>query len=56
MSQASGLVDRDGQPLHLRRGLIVDAWATLGAGLAGTSSGTTYIESIAGIRAAGAPG
>jgi AGZA family xanthine/uracil permease-like MFS transporter len=28
----------------------VDAFATLGAGLAGTSSGTAYVESIAGIR------
>ena len=56
VSQAAGLVDRDGQPLNLRRGLIVDAWATLGAGLAGTSSGTAYIESIAGIRVGGRTG
>jgi AGZA family xanthine/uracil permease-like MFS transporter len=40
----------DGCPLNLKRGLIVDALATLGAGLAGTSSGTAYVESIAGIR------
>jgi adenine/guanine/hypoxanthine permease len=56
VSQASGLVDRDGQPLNLRRGLIVDAVATLGSGLAGTSPGTTYIESIAGIRMGGRTG
>lgn len=56
VSQAAGLVDRDGQPLNLRRGLIVDAWATLGAGVAGTSSGTAYIESIAGIRMGGRSG
>jgi len=47
---ASGLTEPDGRPLNLRRGLIVDAIATLGAGLAGTSSGTAYVESIAGIR------
>jgi AGZA family xanthine/uracil permease-like MFS transporter len=47
---ASGLTDRDGNPINLRRGLIVDAIATLGSGLAGTSPGTAYVESIAGIR------
>ena len=56
VSQAAGLVDDDGQPRHLRKGLIVDAWATLGAGLFGTSSGTAYIESIAGIRVGGRTG
>jgi AGZA family xanthine/uracil permease-like MFS transporter len=50
VSKAAGLTDERGEPLHLRRGLIVDAFATLGAGLAGTSSGTAYVESIAGIR------
>ena len=34
----------------------MDAWATLGAGLFGTSSGTAYIESIAGIRVGGRTG
>src|SRR5688572_29353989 len=47
---AAGLTEPDGRPLNLRRGLIVDACATFGAGLAGTSSGTAYVESIAGIR------
>jgi hypothetical protein len=36
--------------MNLKRGLMVDAFATLGAGLAGTSRGTAYVESIAGIR------
>lgn len=56
VSNASGLVDRDGRPLNLRKGLIVDAFATLGAGLAGTSSGTAFVESIAGIRMGGRTG
>ncbi len=50
VSHAAGLTERDGSPLNLRRGLIVDAFATLGAGLAGSSPGTAYVESIAGIR------
>jgi AGZA family xanthine/uracil permease-like MFS transporter len=50
------LTDERGQPLRLREGLIVDAWATLGAGLAGSSSGTAFVESIAGIRMGGRTG
>ncbi len=56
VSQATGLVDEKGQPLRLRQGLIVDSFATLGAGLLGTSSGTAYVESIAGIRMGGRTG
>ena len=47
---AAGLTDPDGRPINLRRGLIVDAVATLASGLAGTSPGSAYVESIAGIR------
>jgi len=50
VASAAGLVDRRGTPINLRRGLIVDACATFGAGLVGTSPGTAYVESIAGIR------
>jgi AGZA family xanthine/uracil permease-like MFS transporter len=50
VAKAGGLTDADGRPINLRRGLIVDSFATLGAGLAGTSPGTAYVESIAGIR------
>lgn len=50
VATASGLTDEKGEPVRLREGLIVDAWATLGAGLAGTSSGTAFVESVAGIR------
>src|ERR687889_821052 len=56
VSQAAGMLDEEGQPRRLREGLIVDAWATLGAGLAGTSSGTAYIESVAGINVGGRTG
>jgi len=50
VASAAGLTEPDGRPLNLRRGLIVDACATFGAGLAGTSPGTAFVESIAGIR------
>src|SRR5207253_10872209 len=52
-SHAASLLDRDGHPRNLRHGLIVDSLATLGAGLAGSSSGTAYIESVAGISMGG---
>jgi adenine/guanine/hypoxanthine permease len=56
VAQAAGLTVADGRPMNLRRGLIVDSWATLTSGLAGTSPGTAYVESIAGIRMGGRSG
>jgi AGZA family xanthine/uracil permease-like MFS transporter len=56
VAQASNLVDADGRPRNLRKGLIVDSFATLGAGVFGSSPGTAYVESIAGIRAGGRTG
>lgn len=56
VSQAAGMLDEDGHPRRLREGLIVDAWATLGAGVAGSSAGTAYVESVAGINVGGRTG
>jgi AGZA family xanthine/uracil permease-like MFS transporter len=56
VSQAAKLVDEQGEPLRLKEGLLVDAIATLGAGLMGTSSGTAYIESSAGVEVGGRSG
>lgn len=56
VAHAAELLDENGNPRNLRQGLIVDSFATFGAGLAGTSSGTAYIESIAGISAGGRTG
>ena len=56
VASAAGLTDAEGRPINLRRGLIVDAVATLTSGLAGTSPGTAYVESIAGIRMGGRSG
>ena len=56
VSQAAGLLDEEGNPRRLREGLVVDSFATLGAGLAGSSPGTAYVESVAGIEAGGRTG
>jgi adenine/guanine/hypoxanthine permease len=56
ISYAANLLDEEGHPRNLRQGLIVDSLATLSAGLAGTSSGTAYIESIAGVEVGGRTG
>jgi adenine/guanine/hypoxanthine permease len=56
VAHAAELLDENGEPKNLKQGLVVDSFATLGAGLAGTSSGTAYIESIAGINVGGRTG
>ena len=56
VAQAAGLVDREGNPLRLKKALIVDAVATIGSGLVGTSPTTTYVESVAGISVGGRTG
>ncbi len=56
LAQASGLRDEHGEPRGLSRGLAVDAYATFAAGLFGSSAGTAYIESAAGIEVGGRTG
>jgi AGZA family xanthine/uracil permease-like MFS transporter len=56
VAHAADMLDENGEPRNLRQGLIVDSFATFGAGLAGTSPGTAYIESIAGINTGGRTG
>jgi AGZA family xanthine/uracil permease-like MFS transporter len=56
VAHASNLLDEHGRPKNLRQGLVVDAFATLGAGLFGSSAGTAYVESVAGIRMGGRTG
>lgn len=56
IGHASGLKDQRGEPMGLKRGLIVDAFATLLAGVLGSSSGTAYLESMAGIEVGGKTG
>ncbi len=56
VAQAAKLVDKNGDMPRLKEGLIVDSFATLLAGVFGTSSGTAYIESAAGIEVGGRTG
>jgi AGZA family xanthine/uracil permease-like MFS transporter len=56
VAEAAKLVDDQGAPKNLRQGLVVDSFATLSAGLFGSSPGTAYVESISGIRMGGRTG
>jgi len=56
VAQAANLVDKDGVPLNIGKALMVDAFSTTISGLAGTSSGTVYAESAAGIKEGGRTG
>ena len=56
VAEAGNLKDKDGEPLRIKESLIVDSFATTIAGLAGTSAGTSYIESAAGIEEGGRTG
>jgi AGZA family xanthine/uracil permease-like MFS transporter len=56
IAEVGNLLDENGDPQHLKRSLIVDSLATTFAGLAGSSPGTSYIESAAGIEEGGKTG
>lgn len=56
VSEVGGFIEKDGQPKNVGKALFVDAIATTISGLAGTSSGTTYIESASGVEEGGRTG
>ncbi|MCE6989641.1 NCS2 family permease [Dyadobacter sp. CY323] len=56
LAEASNLLDENGEPKNIRKSLIVDAFSTTIAGLAGSSPGTAYIESAVGIEQGGKTG
>jgi AGZA family xanthine/uracil permease-like MFS transporter len=56
VAQAADLVDEEGQPVNVHKALLVDAFSTTISGLFGSSSGTTYIESAAGVEEGGKTG
>ncbi len=56
VAEAGGLVDEEGEPRNIERSLLVDALSTVFSGLVGSSSGTCYIESAAGIEEGGRTG
>jgi AGZA family xanthine/uracil permease-like MFS transporter len=56
VSHANQLLDEHGQPQRMRQGLLVDAISTMIAAPLGTSAGTAYVESSAGIEMGGRTG
>lgn len=56
VAEAADLKCEKGEPRNVKESLIVDAFATTIAGIFGTSSGTSYIESAAGIEQGGRSG
>ncbi len=56
VAEASNLVDGEGEPRNIKQSLVVDSIATGFAGFLGTSSGTAYIESAAGVQQGGRTG
>lgn len=56
VAQPAGLLDEEGKVKDLRKALLADSSATMIGALLGTSSATSYIESIAGVKAGGRTG
>ena len=57
ISEVGGFIDKEtGQPENVGKALLVDAISTTISGIFGTSSGTTYIESAAGVEEGGRTG
>ncbi|MGM0366105.1 MAG: solute carrier family 23 protein [Actinomycetota bacterium] len=56
IAATANLLDKNGQPLNADKALFVDSVSTTISGLFGTSAGTTYIESAAGIEEGGRTG
>ena len=57
VSEVGGFIDeKTGEPENVGSALLVDAISTTMSGLFGTSSGTTYIESAAGVEEGGRTG
>ena len=56
VSEVGGLNDENDEPRNINESLIVDGVSTTISGLLGSSPGTSYIESAAGIEAGGRSG
>jgi AGZA family xanthine/uracil permease-like MFS transporter len=56
LAEAANLKDLNGEPRNVKESLVVDSFATVSAGLFGSSPGTSYIESAAGIEEGGRTG
>lgn len=56
VAHPAGLLDEKGHVTNLRKALLADSTATMIGAMLGTSSATSYIESIAGVKAGGRTG
>lgn len=56
VASVAGMVDENGEPKNFNQALLVDAVSTTLSGLVGSSSGTTYVESAAGVEQGGRTG
>ncbi|MDF1523126.1 MAG: NCS2 family permease [Trueperaceae bacterium] len=56
VTKVAGLTDAEGHPKNAGRALLVDGVSTTISGLLGSSPGTAYIESAAGVEAGGRSG
>jgi AGZA family xanthine/uracil permease-like MFS transporter len=56
VTKVAGLTDAEGHPKNAGKALLVDGASTTLSGLLGTSPGTAYIESAAGVEAGGRSG
>ena len=56
LQKTQGLLDEKGHVIGLRRALLADSSATMIGAVFGTSSATSYVESIAGVKAGGRTG
>lgn len=56
VAERAGLLDKDGNIKNLRKALMADSTATMVGAALGTSSATSYVESVAGVKAGGRTG
>lgn len=56
VAEAGDLKDSDGEPRNIEKSMVADSFATIISGITGSSPGTAYIESAAGIQTGGRTG
>ncbi len=56
VAHKAGLLDENGHVKNLRKALLADSTSTMIGAALGTSSATSYVESIAGVKAGGRTG
>ncbi|MAP94497.1 MAG: guanine permease [Ponticaulis sp.] len=56
VASKAGLLDEKGHVTNLRKALMADSTATMIGAVIGTSSATSYVESVAGVKAGGRTG